>query len=160
DLDRIADDAAADSGYIAAKHRVETHDGAVWVVVVRSQAVGPRFSVTAPADSDEVLVFNESDAGLTLNYRLQPRAKAPVDVPRVKPPPPQPNLFDLRDMTDLDDNGEPDVYGAFHLFGMQAVDPLPVFLSQYESTGNYFSTALNSAIGLYHNNYLRWLFAR
>lgn len=164
--ERIKGEAAASGRYVAEERTIESNDSAAWLVVLRHRSVG-NYSVEVPPVSDEVRIYDVVDDRLRLDLRFHPGPE--TGRPNLSPPEALPFLFAVRLIEDFDEDGEPEVLGAFYSLFMEPALPRPVLLSKagqasygIEPLTDAFSPGPpRSSQGAYARNerdYYKWVF--
>lgn len=139
--ERIKGEAATSGRFVAEERTIEGNDSAAWLVVLRHRSVG-NYSVEVPPVSDEVRIYDIVDDRLQLDLRFHPGPE--TGRPNLNPPEALPFLFAVRLIKDFDEDGEPEVLGAFYSLFMEPALPRPVLLSKAGET-NYGIEPLTNA---------------
>lgn len=155
DVARIAAEATKESRFIAVDSELPDDADARLIVLRHRASIGEaRQGLVRNAEtSDEVRIYRQVESDLTLDFRFQPTPQRSRDLQGERAL--SPYLFDPSMIDDIDDDGEPEVVGAFYFPAMEPVFPRPVVLARDTSdtpysltplTGGYDSTPFPSEV--------------
>jgi hypothetical protein len=129
-LERIRHEEALQFRRVVFSERVDLHGNGElsYFLVFRHNNVPPH-SGSLRSESDEIRIYDLATQGkLELKFRFEPSMKFPYNALYV---------FQPRSTRDVDGDGKRDVLGAWELFAMEPVEPVPTLIEWDDDTSKY-----------------------